>query len=88
MGIQTTAGGGFIATGEGVNLVALLSLEGRIKLEAKGLKGSINATAIAMRRFGITGKATKKNREIVLSRIEEEKARYRELVARENALHQ
>ena len=77
--------GGTMCTGEGVNLFALLSLEGSIKLEGKGLKFRQNRTAIAMQRFGIPGRATKKNREKVLAAIAVEKARLAALVAAENA---
>ena len=84
MGIKSFAGG-TIATGTGVEVFRLLSLRGRVTLEGKGLKGSINATAIAMRDFGIPGKATAKNRAIVLQRIEEKLAELKPKVAEENA---
>lgn len=35
--ITTSPGGGFTATGEGVNYVRLASLKGMLKLESKGL---------------------------------------------------
>jgi hypothetical protein len=71
MPITSTNGGTTVITGAGIPIFRLLSLKGRINLEALGLKGRINATASAMREFGVPGKATAKNRAIVLQKIEE-----------------
>ena len=62
--------GCIVATGNGVEIFRLLSLKGRIKLEGLGLKSNINTTAEMMKQFGIPGKATKANREKVLTEID------------------
>lgn len=65
----TQTNGGTVITGEGIPMFRLLSLKHAINLESKGLKGRQNATAIAMAEFGVKGKATAKNRAIVLEKV-------------------
>lgn len=71
MPIERHESGATMITGEGIPLFQLLSLRSAIKLENKGLKRrGPSATSIAMSQFGIPGKATKKNREKVLNKLE------------------
>ena len=86
MGIQAIPGGGTICTGKGVEVFHLLSLRGAIRLEAKGLKGRINATAVAMREFNILGRATAKNRELALAAIERRLKCLEDVITFENDL--
>lgn len=58
--------GGIIATGGGVQVFALLSLKGRLKLEMKGLRVSRGPSALSIcRQMGFKG-----SREKVLAQLE------------------
>ena len=65
--IESTAGGGFVVTGEHTRLFALISLKQAIVLEGKGLKMSrgVSAMSLAKRRYGLKG-----NREKVLAQVQ------------------
>ena len=73
MPIEKTSAGGTLITGSGIQIYSLLSLKWAIILEGKGLKRSRggSATAIAMQQFGIPGKASARNRALVLQSIED-----------------
>ncbi len=57
MSIEVFEGGGFVITGNDINLYRLLALKGALKLQAKGLKLSRGASAstIARKDYGLRG---------------------------------
>jgi hypothetical protein len=60
-------------TPEKINAFKLATSKAAIKLEALGMRHSrVNVTAMYMKHYGIPGRATAKNRELVLQKIQQE----------------
>jgi hypothetical protein len=57
MPVEKTEGGGFVVTGEAINLYSLIALRGALQLESKGFRRSRrSARTIACERLGLKGR--------------------------------